>query len=146
MTALTPLRAWFPFTRSPWWEDAEGLWRRAIADDAASVWSPHVDVLDQPGAYLVKAEVPGLKADEIQIDCTGDTLTLHGQRRQEEKREGEHFRVLERSYGAFPRTVTFPAAVDAEHVEAELKDGVLTIRVMKAKGARAAKIKVREAK
>jgi HSP20 family molecular chaperone IbpA len=148
MNALSPFRSLLPFTRAPWWEDVENAWRRGLGfeEETPAMWAPRVDVLDKPESYLVKVEVPGMKADEIHIDCTGEMLTLNGARKQEEKREGEHYRVVERSYGAFQRTLTFPTAVDPEHVEAELKDGVLNLKIMKAKGARAAKIKVREIK
>jgi HSP20 family protein len=100
-------------------------------------------VIEKPEAYLVKVDVPGLKAEDIDVNLTGDLLTLRGERKQEEKKEGHHYQVFERRYGAFERAFTFPTSVDPDHVEAEIKDGVLTVRVMKREEGKSAKIKVK---
>ena len=143
MKELIPFRSLTPFFRSPFGEDKESLWRQFWGtEEEASRWMPRVDIVDKPEAYLVKAEVPGLKAEEIHVNLTGDTLTLSGEKKEEQKKESDHYKLFERHYGAFERTFTFPTPVDAEHVEAEVADGVLSVRVMKREEGKAAKIKV----
>ena len=88
-------------------------------------------------------EVPGLKAEEIDVHLTGDVLTLRGERTEEEKKEGAHYQIREMRYGTFERTFNFPTHVDARHVEAEIEDGLLTVRVMKREEGKAAKVKVK---
>ena len=99
-------------------------------------------MIEKPEAYIVKMEVPGLKAEEIDVNVAGDLLTLRGERKPEEKKEREHYHVFERRYGAFDRAFTFPVPVDAKHVEAEIEDGVLTVRVMKREEGKTARVKV----
>ncbi len=143
MKDLVPFRSLMPFFRSPMW-DKETLWPELWETEGETGrWMPHVDIVEMPGAYLVKAEVPGLKAEEIEVNLTGDTLTLSGEKKKEEKRESDHYKLFERRYGAFERTFTFPTPVDAEHVEAEVSDGVLQVRIMKKEEGKAAKIKVK---
>jgi HSP20 family molecular chaperone IbpA len=154
MNTLTPFRFLSPLSslslpRMPWTGDLEQLWNRFTGEDGgtrASTRVPPMDVLDQAGAYLVKVELPGLKSEDIRIECTGNTLSIHGESKQEQKKEDEHYRLLERSYGAFERSLTFPTDVDSSHVDAELKDGVLSVRVAKAKAAKTTKIAVKQAK
>ena len=99
--------------------------------------------MEKPEAFTIKVEVPGMNADEIEVGLRGDVLTLRGERKQEERKQGEHYQVFERNYGSFERTFTLPTPVDADHVEAETKDGVLTVHVMKKEEGKSAKIKVK---
>mgnify|MGYP003572777171 FL=1 len=144
MNKLTPFRSMTPLFRRPLWNEVLGLWpQNWREDEETGDWAPTAELIEKPEAYLVKLEVPGIKAEEIDVSFTGDLLTLRGERRQEEKKEGEHYQIFERRYGAFERSFTFPTPVDATHVEAEIKDGVLTIRVMKKEEGKTAKVKVK---
>jgi HSP20 family protein len=145
MNTLTPFRSLFPFSRSTWADDVDRLWRGFLpwVEENGSSWTPSLDLIDKPKAYVVKLEVPGMQADDLHVEVTGDVLTVRGERRQEEKTEHDQYRLTERRYGAFCRTVAFPAAVDPDHVEARLEDGVLTVQVAKAKAAKAAQVKVK---
>ena len=88
---------------------------------------PSFDVKETKDAYVFKADLPGLVEKEVEVSLTGNRLTVSGKREEEKKEKGEVFYTWERTYGAFTRSFTLPEGIDAEHVEAELKDGVLTV-------------------
>lgn len=107
-----------------------------------SGWSPALDVFDDKDNFVVKAELPGLKKEEINLSLHDGVLTISGERKREtEKKEGESFRS-ERYFGKFQRSVTLPAAVDAGKVSASYKDGVLTVELPKAEEAKPKQIAV----
>jgi HSP20 family protein len=89
------------------------------------------EVKETKEGYLFKADVPGIKENDLTINLTGNRLTVSGKREEEKKQEHETYFSYERSYGSFARTFTLPEGVDAEKVNASLKDGVLTILVPK---------------
>ena len=92
---------------------------------------PRVDVIERDSEVLVRAEAPGVRKDDLEVSITGNTVTIKGQTAHEEKEEkGEYYRC-EISRGAFSRTITLPAEVDAEKAAAEFHDGVLEIRLPK---------------
>ena len=88
---------------------------------------PSFDVKETKEAYIFKADLPGMVEKEIDVLLTGNRLTVSGKREEEKKEKGDVFYTWERTYGAFTRSFTLPEGIDAEHVEAEMKDGVLTI-------------------
>ena len=102
-----------------------------------------VDVSETPESYVIKAEVPGVDADELDVDLSGDTLTIRGEKRSESTSDDENYHVVERRYGSFQRSFAFPAPVAAEGVTAESKDGVLTSIVRKAPTATSQRISVK---
>ena len=105
-------------------------------------WSPTVDVFQDKDNVCVKAELPGMKKEEIEITFQDGTLTIAGERKQEsEVREGESFRS-ERFFGKFHRSVSMPTKVDAEKIQANYKDGILTVELPKAAEAKAKQIQV----
>lgn len=144
MNELAPFRKLTPFLRWPFGE-SDSYWRRFFepVEGGEMAWVPTVDITEKPGAYVVRAEVPGMKAEEIDLSLTGDVLTLRGEKKQEEKKKDEHGQLFERRYGAFERSFTFPTPVDGKHVEADLKEGVLTIRVMKKEEGKLSKIAIK---
>jgi HSP20 family protein len=144
MTKLAPFRALSPFFRRPLWEDYETFWPQLWGGDQDTLarWAPKVEIIERPEAFLIKAEVPGLEAKDIDVNITGDLLTLRGERKKEEEKDTDHYHIREHVYGAFERSFTFPAPVDSQHVEAEIKDGLLTVRVMKKEEGKPAKINV----
>src|SRR5258708_20850044 len=94
-----------------------------------SGWSPALDVFDDKDNFVVKVELPGLKKEEINLSLQDGVLTISGERKHEhESKEGESFRS-ERYFGKFHRTVTLPAAVDANKRNATYKHGVLSIQL-----------------
>ena len=110
-----------------------------------SEWSaltPAVDVEETPDAYVFRADVPGVSSKDVKVTVHGDTLTLRGERKREEKTsDGSRHRV-ERAYGSFERSFTLGLPVRADQVKASYKDGVLEVRVPKADEAKAREIEV----
>lgn len=94
-------------------------------------WTPAFDVKETKDAFLFRADMPGLKEENLDISVTGNRLTISGHREEEKKDEGEKYYAYERSYGAFSRTFTLPEGIDVDHIHAELKDGVLNLSVPK---------------
>src|SRR5690606_16705057 len=89
-------------------------------------WAPAVDLYEEKDRFIVKAELPGMEKKDIDVSLDEGALTISGERRYEERKEGTTHRT-ERFYGKFQRTVTLPTKVDADKVKASYKDGVLTI-------------------
>ena len=103
---------------------------------------PAIDVAEKNEAILVRAEVPGLKPEEIDIAVYGNTLTISGEKKESKEDEGDGFYLVESSYGAFRREVALPTDVDESKIEATCKDGVLSITLPKAEKSKAVKVKV----
>jgi HSP20 family protein len=107
-----------------------------------NTWSPAVDLYEDKDNIIVKAELPGMKKENIDVSLHEGTLTISGERKIErEKGEGETYRS-ERFYGRFQRSVLLPAAVLAEKVNAAYKDGILTISLPKSEEAKPKQIEV----
>jgi HSP20 family protein len=104
---------------------------------------PALDVAETPETFVVKAEIPGVEAKDIDISVTGNTLTLKGEKHEEKEEKGKTWHRVERSYGSFCRTVTLPVPVKADRIEAESRDGVLTVTVPKSVEAMPKKIAVK---
>jgi HSP20 family protein len=93
---------------------------------------PQLDLKETATTFEVFAELPGVKKEEIELNLQDNTLTLKGEKRFEKKEEKEGWHRIERSYGAFHRTIEFPSEIDEEKVRADFKDGILTVTVEKA--------------
>ena len=105
-------------------------------------WSPALDVYQDKDHVFVKAEVPGMKKEEIEITLDDGVLSIAGERKhEEESKQGNSFRS-ERFFGRFHRSVTLPATVDSTRVTAAYKDGVLTVTLPKAEEAKPKQIQV----
>jgi HSP20 family protein len=125
-------------------DEMNRLFTRTLGEgsSAGSAWTPAVDIFDAAGAIVLKAELPGLSPDDIDIEVDDNVLTLKGERRFEEKvEEGRYYRV-ERAYGSFQRSVTLPQGVKADEITASFDSGVLTVRVPKADEVKPRKIAV----
>jgi HSP20 family protein len=94
-------------------------------------FTPSFEVKESKDAYVFKADLPGLTEKDVDIQMTGNVLTLSGERKLENVQEGERYFTIERAYGQFTRSFSLPDGTDAEHATAEMKDGVLTLRVPK---------------
>ncbi|NIP28100.1 MAG: Hsp20/alpha crystallin family protein [Phycisphaerae bacterium] len=92
---------------------------------------PSVDITENEREIKVSAELPGLSEDDIDVSLTHNLLTIRGEKKAERKDEGENYYRLERSYGAFQRSIPLPVEVEADKVEATFKNGVLTITLPK---------------
>jgi HSP20 family protein len=108
------------------WEDYFGPGRRAL-QPLAEVWLPALDVSESGDKVTIKAEVPGMEAKDIEISMVGDTLTIKGEKKVEKEEKEESYHLVERGYGSFVRSIRMPAPVNADKIEANYKNGVLTI-------------------
>jgi HSP20 family protein len=104
---------------------------------------PAIEVADTPDAVVVKAQVPGVPKDQLQLTITEDAMTLKGEIKEEEKKEGKNYYRRELHYGAFERTIPLPVAVQAEKATADLKDGVLAVTLPKRETAKAKQIPIK---
>jgi HSP20 family protein len=111
--------------------------------ESANRFVPAVDVTEEKDSFLVTAELPGLKAEDIQINVEKNVLTLSGERKLEQKEQKEGYVRLERSYGAFTRSFVLPETADGEKVDANLADGLLKVRIPKRPSAQPRKITVK---
>jgi HSP20 family protein len=97
------------------------------------VWSvPAVDMYQTDDDLVVKAALPGIKIDEVQINITGDVLTLKGEMKQEEEKQEKAWHIREQRFGSFERSIALPTNVVADKAKAEFENGILTITLPKA--------------
>ncbi len=101
-----------------------------------SGWTPALDVYEDKDNLYVKAELPGMKKEEIELSLHEGTLSISGERKEERKHEGADVCRAERFFGRFQRTVTLPAPVASEKVKAQYKDGILTVTLPKTEEAK----------
>ncbi len=97
--------------------------------------SPSVDIFEEKNDVVVKAELPGIKKEDLDVTLTDDTISIAGEKKKEEKVEKKDYYRWECSYGAFARTFTLPAEVQTDKAKTQFKDGVLVIRIPKTKEA-----------
>jgi HSP20 family protein len=104
---------------------------------------PAIDVAEKEEAVLVRAEVPGMKPEDIDISVYGNTLTISGEKNEAKEGQGDGFYHVESCYGSFRREVMLPTEVDEARIEAVCKDGVLSVTLPKAEKNKAVKVKVK---
>jgi HSP20 family protein len=95
------------------------------------LFSPNFDVKETKEGFVFRADLPGVKEEDLEISLTGNRLTISGKREQEKHEQGDTYYTSERSYGTFSRAFTLPDGTDGDNVKAELKDGVLQVIVPK---------------
>ena len=100
--------------------------------DGWSMASPAIDMYQTDNDVVVKASIPGIKAEEVQINITGDILTLKGEARQEEDRKERSWHIREQRFGSFERSIVLPTDVKSDKAEAVFENGILTITLPKA--------------
>jgi HSP20 family protein len=122
-------------------------WRRRSAWPVRAVASqvPAVDLYDQNDEFIVKAEIPGLAKEEVDVSIEGNTLTIKGEKKKQEEVKRQDYYYSERSFGAFSRTVELPSPVQPDKVNATFTNGVLEIRLPKTEEAKKNVIKVKVA-
>ncbi len=108
-------------------------------------WAPLVDITEDDKEYLIKAELPELKKNDVKVRVEDGVLYLTGARQFEKEEKGKRYHRIERAYGSFTRSFTLPDDVDPQQVQAEFKEGVLNVRVAKNPNARPKSIEVKVA-
>lgn len=127
--------------------DMDDLFRGFFGDWDWPSWRaagwPAIDIAENDDAYVVKAEVPGCKADDVDISVHGNTLTISGEKKEQESKEGKGYYHAERSFGRFQRELNLANDVDADKIQASCENGILTITLPKSERAKPVKIKVK---
>jgi HSP20 family protein len=108
-------------------------------------WAPLVDIAETEKEYVVKAELPEVKKEDVKVMLEEGVLTIQGERRLEKEEKGKKIHRIERSYGKFLRTFTVPRDVDEKKILAEFKEGILTVHVPKAEVYKPKEIEVKVA-
>lgn len=139
---ITP---WRPFRELEEWErrfdDLFGrpLWRLPVEERG---WMPAVDVFEKEDKFVVKAELPGMKEEDIDVSVVGETLSIKGEKKTEAEIDEEDYYRCERSYGSFYRSIPLPSTVDVDKIEASFEDGVLEVALPKSAKVKPKKIAV----
>jgi len=127
------------------WQELENMNRQLshLFDDSplntlsdAEQWAPRVDIRETDDALLVQAELPGIDKKDVHLEVKDGVLTLSGERRYEKDVKEENVHRVERVYGSFSRSFSLPTNVDAEKVDASMRDGVLEVRLPKRESAK----------
>jgi HSP20 family protein len=141
------IERWDPFREAVSLSDAfshllrDSFVRPGTLMQGASASLP-LDVIENENEFVVKASLPGLKPEEVQITIHGDTLTIRGETKADEEKKGETWHLRERRYGAFQRSVSLAVPLDSDKAAASFEHGVLTLTLPKAEQAKPRQIKV----
>ena len=119
--------------------------RREAGKEAMTVaeWSPLVDITEDEKEYLIKADLPEVKKEDVKLTVQNDVMTISGERKYEKEEKGKKYHRVERAYGSFMRSFTLPEDADGSKVSAEYKDGVLRVRLPKSEKAKPKSIEVK---
>ncbi|MFO0705490.1 MAG: Hsp20/alpha crystallin family protein [Nitrospira sp.] len=149
---MTALMRWDPFREL---EDMSDRLNRMFARPAVRTngketltvadWVPTVDISETDGEYLIKAELPEVKKEDVKVTLEDGVLTIQGQRRQEKEEKTTKYHRIERSYGTFVRSFSLPDQVNESGVNAEFKDGMLNLHIPKSEKAKPRAIEVKVA-
>ena len=106
-------------------------------------WTPAIDVQETDSEFLIKADLPDVKKEDVKVDVADGMLNMRGERRQEKEEKGKRFHRIEREYGTFERRLSVPSGVDTTKIAADFKDGVLRVHLPKAPEAKPKSIDVK---
>ncbi len=109
-------------------------WPRLSMEGSGEVtfeWAPSADISETDKEYLIRAELPGLKKEDVKVTLSDGAITIEGERKQQKEEKNERFHRVESSYGSFTRTFSLPDNIKADAVRCESKDGVLTVHIPK---------------
>ena len=126
----------FGFARRP----MASLWREAGAD----VWTPDVEILQKDNELTIRADLPGLKKDEVSVEVSDSAVTIQGERKREHKEEREGYYRSERSYGSFYRVIPLPEGAMTDQAKAQFHDGVLEITMPAPPSQRGRRLEIAE--
>ncbi len=112
-------------------------------DTEETYWIPTVDISETENGYEIRAELPGVSEDDVNVSVTDNLLTVKGEKRQEAETEGKNYHRVERRYGSFQRSFTLPRHIETDAINAEFKEGVLTLGIPKAEVAKPTEISIK---
>ncbi|HEU4734955.1 MAG TPA: Hsp20/alpha crystallin family protein [Kofleriaceae bacterium] len=143
LRAFRDLLRWDPFREmAPLFQYGGQYGRQAGPAFERMELNPRFDVTENKDSFVFKADVPGVKKEDLEISTTGNRIQISGKREAETETKSETVYTYEREYGNFVRSFTLPDGADLEHAKSELKDGVLTLVIPKLPGAQAKKIPI----
>jgi len=141
---------WRPIGRelSSLHQEMDRLWDRFVGETPlvrriTGEWWPTVDVSETKDNFVIKAELPGMDANDVNVSVSGNVLTVKGEKRKEEEEKDEHHYRAERYYGSFQRSFQLPSSMQAEKVEATFDKGVLRVILPKVEEAKKKEIKIK---
>ena len=123
------------------------FFRRGDGEEATwgqGVWAPPVDIYETDDAFVLKAELPGFRKEDVTIEMQENRLIIRGERKREEEVKEDKYHRIERAYGRFERSFWLPTTVDSEKIQATFKDGVLELRLPKSEAAKPKRIAIAE--
>ncbi len=109
----------------------DGFFGAARTGSGAQRWVPATDLVETEGHYVLRADLPGMSEDDVNIEVQDNVLTISGERRSESEQEHEGYQRVERAFGRFTRSLSLPSGIDADRIEASFDNGVLEVRVPK---------------
>jgi HSP20 family protein len=112
-------------------------------EERVVTYTPRVDVVENKENFVVRAELPGIKKDEVKLTLENNVLTLSGEKRHEEKRDEDNYHLMETRYGKFERRFRLTDNIDRSNIAADYKDGVLTITLPKTKESQSKQIAIK---
>jgi len=121
--------------------------RRGEGEEATwgqGLWAPPVDIYETDDAFMLKAELPGFTKEDVNIEIHENRLIIRGERKRETEAKEDQYHRLERAYGRFERAFWLPTTVDAEHIQASFKNGILEMRLPKSEKAKPKQIPITE--
>lgn len=136
---------WEPFREmEEFFRQNSPFFGRALRRNGGDVgnWAPVADISETDGEYLIKAELPEVKKEDVKITLDNGVITISGERRHEKEKKDENEIRIESFYGTFSRSFSLPENVDAKGIRAETKDGVLRVRIPKTETAKAKPISI----
>ncbi|HEV2395057.1 MAG TPA: Hsp20/alpha crystallin family protein [Verrucomicrobiae bacterium] len=143
-----PFKDWDPFRELSEFQNRLGSFfgrsqERRGQEGPLAQWSPAVDIIEDDKEFLVKAELPEVKKEDVQVTVENGVLTIHGERKFEREQKQKRYHRLERSYGSFTRSFSLPEGADASKVRAEFKEGLLQVHMPKSESAKPKQIEVK---
>ena len=139
-----PSESWDPFPEFAQMWNRMAQFFESAGEGGPDTWMPAVETDETDEAYLVRAELPGMKREDVDIELRGNELRITGEvKEEEEKKEEGEGKPLRRRHGKFAYRTSLPADADAERIDAQLAHGILTVRVPKAEQARSRRIEIK---
>ncbi len=121
------------------------MWSDVFSDEAVSLskWTPSTDIIENKDNFVVHIELPGVKKEDVKITLQQNVLTISGEKKQESEAKEQDFHRVERSYGKFMRSFRLSSLVKGDAIDANYKDGILTIKLPKAEEAKPKEIEIK---
>ncbi len=140
----TPSRGWDPFEMMRDLVRWDPFAELGTSGGRSLTFAPSFEVKETGDAYVFKADLPGIREEDLELSLTGNRLTISGKREEEKHEDEDRFYAYERSYGSFSRSFTLPEGVDVDHAQADLSNGVLTVNVPKRPEVKPRRIEVKK--